>query len=133
MNSTFTSLGIRRKLEGSMNILSPQNYFITVHEKDGRVMIGEEFDGQLSYTPINKSDVNVFDKVRVSGVNKKKFNIYDENDRVNRSKLNNKEHVKDVFINVDSGFTVVIGVPNLPRLEVIIHYDDNKKRWDIKL
>ena len=65
MNSTFTSLGIRRKLEGSMNILSPQNYFITVHEKDGRVMIGEEFDGQLSYTPINKSDVNVFDKVRV--------------------------------------------------------------------
>ena len=39
MNSTFTSLAIRRKIDGSMNILSPQNYFITVHEKDGKVMI----------------------------------------------------------------------------------------------
>ena len=65
MNSTFTSLAIRRKIDGSMNILSPQNYFITVHEKDGRVMIGEEFDGQLSYTPISKANVRMFDKIRV--------------------------------------------------------------------
>ena len=69
MNSTFTSLGIRRKLEGSMNILSPQNYFITVHEKDGKVMIGEEFDGQLSYTPISKTNVRMFDKVRITDIN----------------------------------------------------------------
>ena len=65
MNSTFTSLAIRRKLEGSMNILSPQNYFITVHEKDGKVMIGEEFDGEISYTPIDKTNVRMFDKIRV--------------------------------------------------------------------
>ena len=46
--------------------------------------------------------------------------------------MNHKEHVKDVFINVDSGFTVVIGVPNFPKLEGMIHYDNSKKRWDIK-
>jgi hypothetical protein len=68
-------------------------------------MIGEEFDGQLSYTPISKANVRMFDKVRITRVNKKKFNIYDKNDRVNRSKLNNKEFINDVFINVDYGFS----------------------------
>ena len=95
-------------------------------------MIGEEFDGQLSYTPISKANVRMFDKVRITRVNKKKFNIYDKNDRVNRSKLTNKQYINDVFINVDSGFSVFINVPNFPRLEGVIHYDDNKKRWDIK-
>lgn len=70
MNSTFTSLGIRRKLEGSMNILSPQNYFITVHEKDGKIMLAEEFDGEISYTPIEKHNVKIFDKIRITYLNK---------------------------------------------------------------
>ena len=47
-----------------MNILSPQNYFITVHEKDGRVMIGEEFDGEISYIPIDKNNAGVIIEIK---------------------------------------------------------------------
>lgn len=65
INNLFTMLGIRRKLEGSMNVISPQNYFITVHEKGGKIYLGEEFDGQEEYIPITKQDIKPFDNLRI--------------------------------------------------------------------
>lgn len=68
INNLFTSLGIRRKLEGSMNVISPQNYFVSVHEKNGRVYLGEEvkdLDSFVEYRPIEKHSVKPFDQIRV--------------------------------------------------------------------
>src|SRR5690606_25912778 len=65
MSNIMTSLGIRRKLEGAMNVLSPQNYFITVHEKNGRVALAEDFDGSIDLLETSKLNIKPFDVIRI--------------------------------------------------------------------
>lgn len=65
MSNLMTSLGIRRKLEGAMNVLSPQNYFITVHEKNGKVGLAEDFDGSIDLLETSKLNIKPFDTIRI--------------------------------------------------------------------
>lgn len=65
LNNLLTRLAIRNKLSGSMNVLSPCNDFITVHDRDGKTYLASDFDGVLKYTPIKKQDVKLFDTIRI--------------------------------------------------------------------
>lgn len=66
LNNLLTRLAIRNKIAGSMNVLSPCNDFMTIHDRDGKTYLASDFDGVLNYIPIKKQDVKIFDTIRIT-------------------------------------------------------------------